>query len=73
MEIRCPERGRKPSIAATGIDNLYVQFGNKMPREGTETDWAFQPKEFRYLEIRYPERGRKRGLRRLLITVFNVG
>ena len=35
LEIRCPERGRKlsselPVIAAT-------KFGNKMPREGTET------------------------------------
>ena len=36
LEIRCPERGRKLNIL---IDITFsaVEFGNKMPREGTET------------------------------------
>ena len=36
-------------------------FGNKIPREGTETESYpyLQVRKVRYLEIRYPERGRK--------------
>ena len=35
LEIRCPERGRKRIVAIS----LFVipRFGNKIPREGTET------------------------------------
>ena len=35
LEIRCPERGRKHQ--STSDATCYSQFGNKMPREGTET------------------------------------
>ena len=35
LEIRCPERGRKPNV--TRRTYCHCQFGNKMPREGTET------------------------------------
>ncbi len=34
-------------------------FGNKIPREGTETSVANHFITFFHLEIRYPERGRK--------------
>ena len=37
LEIRCPERGRKRYLS-TAVNSLVVfVFGNKMPREGTET------------------------------------
>ena len=36
LEIRCPERGRKPALLI--FYTLFLTlFGNKMPREGTET------------------------------------
>ena len=65
------------------VKRHYAQFGNKIPREGTETDTCdsqkciqpgfgnkiegtetesypyLQVRKVRYLEIRYPERGRK--------------
>ena len=36
LEIRCPERGRKPVILNLNMYSVLL-FGNKMPREGTET------------------------------------
>ena len=36
LEIRCPERGRKPKFHCSRA-LLMQSFGNKMPREGTET------------------------------------
>ena len=36
LEIRCPERGRK-LLKTNQIRNHMQEFGNKMPREGTET------------------------------------
>ncbi len=36
LEIRCPERGRKPINPISQCFCLKI-FGNKMPREGTET------------------------------------
>ena len=36
LEIRCPERGRKPVSCYTS-NQITFKFGNKMPREGTET------------------------------------
>ena len=36
LEIRCPERGRKLGFSLCHINTSYL-FGNKMPREGTET------------------------------------
>ena len=36
LEIRCPERGRKLSLHVCSETCLNL-FGNKMPREGTET------------------------------------
>ena len=43
------------------VKRHYAQFGNKIPREGTETESYpyLQVRKVRYLEIRYPERGRK--------------
>ena len=35
LEIRCPERGRKLHLFARY--KTHMLFGNKMPREGTET------------------------------------
>ena len=35
LEIRYPERGRKLNLSITTIQNIL--FGNKIPREGTET------------------------------------
>ena len=35
LEIRCPERGRK-LIRVMSTPCAEVEFGNKMPREGTE-------------------------------------
>ena len=84
LEIRYPERGRKPNSVLNGT-NIKALFGNKIPREGTETFSvpAFNVKPHAlfgnkipregtetekisifmisvyYLEIRYPERGRK--------------
>ena len=60
MEIRYPERGRKQKVFS--YHNSYLlKFGNKIPREGTETNIpdALPNKKSEYLEIRYPERGRK--------------
>ena len=37
LEIRCPERGRKQKAEWRTEENINEQFGNKMPREGTET------------------------------------
>ena len=36
LEIRCPERGRKRCFRLYPSNSLHP-FGNKMPREGTET------------------------------------
>ena len=76
LEIRCPERGRKLFFRIS-FSHTVCKFGNKMPREGTETTFTSHflsnNSSKHNLEIRCPERGRKRGLRRLLITVFNVG
>ena len=36
LEIRCPERGRK-QCQLIHRRHQYKLFGNKMPREGTET------------------------------------
>ena len=59
LEIRCPERGRKHCPCC--LTSIYLPFGNKMPREGTET--FFHPfndrRRIDNLEIRCPERGRK--------------
>ena len=59
LEIRCPERGRKLSLSSS--IQIVTQFGNKMPREGTETVRValLQYIFLYYLEIRCPERGRK--------------
>ena len=35
LEIRCPERGRKHVMVR--VTMRFLAFGNKMPREGTET------------------------------------
>ena len=35
LEIRCPERGRKHECS--NMIHIQNRFGNKMPREGTET------------------------------------
>ena len=59
LEIRYPERGRKLYYM---IEELETKaFGNKIPREGTETFHynVFETLFYHYLEIRYPERGRK--------------
>ena len=37
LEIRCPERGRKLYCKLYIGLLACIQFGNKMPREGTET------------------------------------
>ena len=37
LEIRCPERGRKPITNIKALRYCFFSFGNKMPREGTET------------------------------------
>ena len=58
LEIRYPERGRKPGLFFLSLVPLL--FGNKIPREGTETHHENLYIElWRNLEIRYPERGRK--------------
>ena len=36
LEMRCPGRGRKLVTEPFGLDHK-VQFGNEMPRKGTET------------------------------------
>ena len=36
LEIRYPERGRKP-VKTTKPGFVSIKFGNKIPREGTET------------------------------------
>ena len=36
LEIRYPERGRKPLFTFQGTTK--IAFGNKIPREGTETN-----------------------------------
>ena len=62
LEIRYPERGRKLLYSSSLINSDQYIFGNKIPREGTETHYflfschTLTPS---YLEIRYPERGRK--------------
>ena len=38
LEIRCPERGRKPLKFKSSKLREFLIFGNKMPREGTETN-----------------------------------
>ena len=70
LEIRCPERGRKP----TPPKSMTTQpvFGNKMPREGTETSAkliSLFTSAF-YLEIRCPERGRKPYFEKLMLTKY---
>ena len=70
LEIRCPERGRK-LISFTNVF-IFHKFGNKMPREGTETRrnrTADAPTAYIHLEIRCPERGRKQYLRVFLSCV----
>ena len=42
LEIRYPERGRKQCSTKSYIQRLFL-FGNKIPREGTETK---QPDNF---------------------------
>ena len=60
LEIRCPERGRKRSNGHNICRVALHLFGNKMPREGTETYMLLQHKNLNHhLEIRCPERGRK--------------
>ena len=61
LEIRYPERGRKHQyLSSTNDFHLARLFGNKIPREGTETVVYRASSCFHnYLEIRYPERGRK--------------
>ena len=61
LEIRCPERGRKRSRNFSSDIPYSSSFGNKMPREGTETNFfiLFPPFSLFHLEIRCPERGRK--------------
>ena len=65
LEIRCPERGRKLFFVNEFQITCDVEFGNKMPREGTETEITANNKTkfFINLEIRCPERGRKRCFR----------
>ncbi len=59
LEIRYPERGRKHLSTCMNSETLYL-FGNKIPREGTETfKVIMSPIYILHLEIRYPERGRK--------------
>ena len=41
LEIRCPERGRKQYTVSVNISYHCTIFGNKMPREGTETNIHF--------------------------------
>ena len=85
LEIRYPERGRKRfdiicyAIIENGFGNKIPRegtetqaiifptilnvsiFGNKIPREGTETiTFILLSITTIHLEIRYPERGRKR-------------
>ena len=39
LEIRCPERGRKLDFYHIAFSSfIQIEFGNKMPREGTETN-----------------------------------
>ena len=61
LEIRYPERGRKPSSLSSSSISSILSFGNKIPREGTETvSGRYGNIRRRHdLEIRYPERGRK--------------
>ena len=60
LEIRCPERGRKLFFVNEFQITCDVEFGNKMPREGTETiaDFSLSLIFSPNLEIRCPERGR---------------
>ena len=47
LEIRCPERGRKQ--IQPNLEHLDSnKFGNKMPREGTET---YRPSRWQNVEI----------------------
>ena len=41
LEIRYPERGRK-QLSYFGVNYFPLLFGNKIPREGTETSESFQ-------------------------------
>ena len=47
LEIRCPERGRKRFCTCDSTSN-HSLFGNKMPREGTET---ILPQSHLYFQI----------------------
>ena len=52
LEIRCPERGRKLSLFFALTPTIVCGiFGNKMPREGTETCIALLPILLRSLII----------------------
>ena len=57
LEIRYPERGRK--LYLFHVPSFLPIFGNKIPREGTETGFLQYIFFLFDLEIRYPERGRK--------------
>ena len=74
LEIRCPERGRK-HFSSISFNYFISLFGNKMPREGTETLFLtfFFPPEFPHLEIRCPERGRKHDTIRYMFTTLKFG
>ena len=62
-----PREGTETKVALC-VENTFLSFGNKMPREGTETVYSEKTisKSYRHLEIRCPERGRK------LISFTNV-
>ena len=64
LEIRYPERGRKRK-PSTSFSFGMALFGNKIPREGTETFITIAIiDQCNHLEIRYPERGRKHCIRK---------
>ena len=71
LEIRCPERGRKPQHNPF-LPSQNIQFGNKMPREGTETRVVGSLYIIYYinLEIRCPERGRKHTVAFAVVNVI---
>ena len=54
---KIPREGTETSFANVFI--FHISFGNKIPREGTETHAMNSTLSRHYLEIRYPERGRK--------------
>ena len=57
LEIRCPERGRK-QYTLKSLCSPFTSFGNKMPREGTETEvWDSVPDNTNVFGNKMPREG----------------